>query len=60
MMQDDGARARKLLLRSLQVEMMVIGIGSDLGVSGLLLGLPFSELGKPNGLSGSSRIVGES
>lgn len=53
------ARARKLLLRSLQVE-MVIGIGSDLGVSGLLLGLPFSELEKPNGLSGSSRMVGES
>lgn len=50
---------RKLLLRSLQVE-MVIGIGSDLGVSGLLLGLPFSELEKPNGLSGSSRMVGES
>lgn len=46
---DDGAPARKLLLRSLQVE-MVIGIGSDLA----------SELEKPSGLSGSSRMVGES
>ena len=46
---------KAILLRSLHAD-MVMGIGSDFGVSNLLALL----CAKPGGLSGSSTIVGDS